>query len=184
MLMLSRSFCVASVMSLMLMGCDALTKDDEDQGSEEGHNSADGGGHDPDADTADDEATDERDAPCTSDYPRFEPDLSVTAGDLTVRVVSVAPEPPRQKTPNDWVVQLEDAAGEPVDGATLSNPASYMEVHRHYGKTPPVVQVQKKPGQFKLDNIDFKMRGPWEVLFDVELESGEKQPVSIKICVE
>ena len=59
-----------------------------------------------------------------------------------------------------------------------------MEVHRHFGKTPPVVVVEPEPGRFRLKAIDFKMRGPWEVLFDVERASQKPVAVRVKVCVE
>ena len=124
------------------------------------------------------------DAPCNADYPRYRPGLSVKAGDMTVLAVSMVPAPPRQRVPNDWVLQLFDASGTPVADATIANATSYMLVHGHSGNSRPIVVPQQTPGQFKLDNIDFKMRGPWEVLFDVTRQGGRPTLVTFKICVE
>lgn len=146
----------------------------------------DAGGHDGHMNTqiAPDAGGEEGDAPCTVDYPTYRPGLMTSAEALTIRLISAAPEPPRQKVANDWVIEIATGDGQPVVGATLANPASYMEVHRHYGKTPPVVTAEPESGRYKLNDIDFKMRGPWEVIFDVE-RAGEKTVTArVKVCVE
>ena len=124
------------------------------------------------------------DAPCTPDYPRYRPGLSVKAGELTVVVVSMAPAPPRQRVPNDWILQLFDASGSPVTDATIENASTNMSVHGHTGNSLPRVVPQPAPGQFKLDNLAFQMRGPWEVLFDVTRQGGRPTLVTFKACVE
>lgn len=124
------------------------------------------------------------DAICPPDFPRFSP-ARTKAGDLTIKVVSVSPSPPRQRVANDWELEIVDATGAPVSGLSLLNPDSYMAVHGHSGKRRPIVQALAAPGHYLLDNIDFSMRGPWEVLFDVQ-RPGDARPaaVSLKGCVE
>jgi len=147
---------------------------------------ADSGGHGghTNSEVLPDAGEEEGDAPCTADYPTFRPGLTTSADGLTIRVVRADPQPPRQKVANDWVVEIMAEDGSPLAGATLANPASYMEVHRHFGKTPPVVTVEPEPGRYGLNAIDFKMRGPWEVLFDVERASEKPVAVRVKVCVE
>lgn len=124
------------------------------------------------------------DAICPDTFPRITPGVT-KAGNVTVKVVSLTPRPPRQKVQNDWEIEITDDTGAPVVGARLLNPDSWMEVHRHSGKRPPVVQPLETPGHYLLDNIDFSMRGPWEVLFDLLPQGADKSTrVSIKACVE
>lgn len=131
-----------------------------------------------------DDASVDEDAPCREDYPSFRPGMSVNAGALTVKLLSISPEPPRQKVKNDWTLQVVDASGAPVSDLTLANPDSYMPLHRHHGKTLPNVITSAEPGKAQLTGIDFIMRGPWQVLFDV-LQGGTKTgTATFQICVE
>jgi hypothetical protein len=123
------------------------------------------------------------DAPCPPNFPRISPAVT-KVGDLTIKVVALSPRPPRQKVFNDWELEITDATGAPVVGAQLTNTNSWMEVHRHPGDRQPVVQPLAAPGHYKLDNIDFTMRGPWEVQFDLQAPGGKLLPVAIKACVE
>jgi hypothetical protein len=122
--------------------------------------------------------------PCGADYPAYHADIKVQAGDLTVKLVSVAPEPPRQQTPNNWMLEVVDASGAKATGFTIENPDSYMPVHRHHGNQPPKVVVQSEPGRVQLAAIDFKMRGPWQVNFDVVPSGAKPISTTIPICVQ
>jgi len=124
------------------------------------------------------------DTPCTATHPRYRPGLSVKVADLTIVATSMVPAPPRQRVPNDWILQLFDASGSPVTDATIENAYSWMIAHGHGGSTRPGIIPQPTPGQFKLDNIDFKMRGPWEVLFTVTRPGAKEALVTFNICVE
>jgi hypothetical protein len=138
----------------------------------------------PAADAGGGDESEEEEAPCAADYPVYHDGMTVQAGALTVRLLSVAPAPPRQQTPNNWMLEVVDAAGTPASGFTIGNPDSYMPVHRHHGNQPPKVVVQSEPGRVQLAAIDFKMRGPWQVNFDV-VPNGEKPiATTIQICVQ
>jgi hypothetical protein len=147
--------------------------------------SDDGHEHDHDAATeADaDDHTDEE-VPCDASYPSFTAGMSVKAGELTVKLLSIDPQPPRQKVKNDWVVQVVDASGAPVPGITLANGDSYMPVHRHHGNTPPTSAAGTEPGTAQLNDVDFIMRGPWQVSFDVLRNGAEVGLATFQICVE
>lgn len=158
------------LLGLLMGGCPDDSKQAADAGHEHHHATGDAG--------------EDEDVPCTEEYPTFEPDLSMSAGDIGVRLISAQPAPPRQKVVNDWVVELTDADGAPLAGATIANAESYMEVHVHYGRHAPTVTELSEPGQYAFDDIDFKMRGPWQLVFDVQPEGGSKQTVRFNICVE
>ena len=60
-----------------------------------------------------------------------------------------------------------------------------MGAHGHYGTFTPAVVALDEPGRFKLESLDFTMRGPWEVLFDVTPAGATSaQRVTFNICVE
>ncbi|MET0286222.1 MAG: hypothetical protein ABW352_17210 [Polyangiales bacterium] len=176
------STCVAALGFAYACGDDAPAGEGDDH---EHDHDASGHEHDHDAATADGgDPYLEEEVPCDAAYPSFTPGMSVKAGELTVKVQAITPAPPRQKTRNDWTVQVSDAAGQPVSGLTFLNPASYMPVHRHGGKTPPVVSPGTEPGTYKLERIDFIMRGPWQVLFDLQQNGATVGKATVQICVE
>jgi hypothetical protein len=123
--------------------------------------------------------------PCTDSYPRFRTGLSVAAGDLTVRLLSIDPQPPRQKRDNDWVLEVVDAAGMPVVEATIVDVDTWMDVHNHGGRWAPDVAPAGEPGRIALSRLDFKMAGPWRVRFGVRASaSAAVLRTSLPICVE
>lgn len=151
-------------------GDDAPSSDDHEHHDDHEHDAGD--------DLTDDEV------PCDSSYPSFTAGMSVKAGALTVKLQSIKPAPPRQKVKNDWVVQVLDEAGAPVPGITLANGDSYMPVHRHHGNTPPISAGGSEPGSAQLNDIDFIMRGPWQVIFDVQKDGAKAGTATFQICVE
>jgi hypothetical protein len=126
---------------------------------------------------------DEELVPCGADYPVFSNGMTAKADDLTVNLLSVSPEPPRQQTPNNWLLEVVDATGAPVSGAEIDAPDSYMPAHGHHGRTQPKVVAQTQPGRVQLSAIDFKMRGPWQVNFDV-VSGGKSTLATFQICVQ
>jgi len=164
---------------------DGHVHDDAGGAHADGHVDADGHGDHADAgEDHEHDAGEAADAPCTSEYLVFRDGLTAKAGDLTVKLVSVSPSPPRQKTPNDWTLQLVNADGTPATGFTIARPDSFMPVHNHHGRTPPKVGTPSGPGGALIEDIDFRMRGPWEVNFDVVPATGAAIPTTFRICVE
>jgi hypothetical protein len=185
---------LALVLSCLLAGGYASCGDEEEPQSldhDADHDHDHHGEHDaaaPDAALADAGLTDDvevyEDVPCAADYPVYKDGMSAKAGELVVRLLSVSPAPPRQKTPNNWVFSVVDAEGTPVSGVSFGTPDSYMPVHRHHGRTPPIAAAGTQPGQVLLNAIDFKMRGPWQVNFDVVPAGGQPIATTFQICVE
>jgi len=163
--------------SLASVGCGEDTSGDKADGALNGKDGEHDAHHHPDA------GEEEEDVPCTPEYPAYSDGMTAKAGDLTVRLVSVSPEPPRQQTPNNWALEVVDAAGKPVSGVTIDTPDSFMKVHNHHGRTQPKVVVESEPGRVKLNAIDFKMRGPWWVTFNVA-SGGKTNEAKFWICVE
>lgn len=124
-------------------------------------------------------------AKCSAAYPLYRPGLSRKVGDYTIELVSAVPAPPRQQVPNDWVMRVLDAAGQPLAGAKIDNADTFMSVHGHGGAFDPIIEPGAGPGEWKLIDLDFTMRGPWEVSFDL-IPAGATRPVLVvfNICVE
>lgn len=140
--------------------------------------------HDHDAAAADTDDQLDEEVPCDANYPSFTAGMSVKAGAYTVKLQSITPAPPRQKVKNNWVLQILDASGQPASGLTFTNASSYMPVHRHGGNRTPVGVAAAEAGSYQLNDIDFIMRGPWQVLFDVQQGSDKIGTATIQICVE
>ena len=142
-------------------------------------------GHDAGVPTGevDDDPTDSE--TCTAAYPAFRAGRTATAGALTVRLLSVDPQPPRQKTDNTWVLEVVDASGKPVSGAVIEDVDTYMDVHKHGGRWQPTIVPGDAPGRFQLTRVDFKMPGPWRLRFAVKPSaSGTAVRANFPICVE
>ena len=61
-----------------------------------------------------------------------------------------------------WIVHIENAAGEPVEGATIEATGG-MPVHDHGLPTRPRVTSEIGGGNYRLDGIRFHMTGLWEI---------------------
>lgn len=128
---------------------------------------------------------DDEPEPCTAAYPSFREGLTAKAGELTVRLLSVDPDPVRQKQDNTWVLEVVDAEGEPVADASIVEPDTWMDVHNHGGRWEPEVEERSEPGQFELTKLDFKMPGPWRLRFGVKAsDDAEVARTTFQICVE
>jgi hypothetical protein len=125
------------------------------------------------------------DALCPADYPAYRPGITARAQDLTVRLLAVDPSPPRQLVDNRWTIEIVDSTtGVPVD-VRIASADTWMVVHRHGGRWLPTVVPEGAPGRFALQELDFKMRGPWAVRLQV-LKPATTRPVALNlpICVE
>lgn len=120
---------------------------------------------------------------CGTDYPSYAPGMTVKAGALTAKLISASPSPPRQKVPNHWIVELRDEQGKPVTDYTLSTPDSFMPAHNHHGRSAPSAEPGLEAARAQIRDIDFNMRGPWQVLFDVERPGAKPVTATFQVCV-
>lgn len=117
---------------------------------------------------------------CGPTYPELTPGMVVKVGALSVKLVEADPTPPRQKVPNHWTLELSNESGAKVTDVTLSNPDSFMPVHNHHGRTRPTVEA----GTQRIQDIDFNMRGPWQVLVDLERAGSKLGTATFQVCVQ
>lgn len=120
---------------------------------------------------------------CGAGYPDYAPGTAVKVGALTAKLVSARPSPPRQKVPNQWDVEISTESGAPATGVTLSNPDSFMPAHNHHGRTRPSVVAATEGSTARIDEIDFSMRGPWQVRVDLEQAGAKLGTATFQICV-
>jgi hypothetical protein len=120
---------------------------------------------------------------CGPGYPDYAPGTAVKVGALTAKLVAARPDPPRQKVPNQWDVEISSESGAPVTGVTLSNPDSFMPAHNHHGRTRPSVGAAAEGSVARIDDIDFSMRGPWQVRVDLQQAGTKLGTATFQICV-
>jgi len=111
----------------------------------------------------------------------FSPGLASTgAAGMTVKIVTATPTPIQQGL-NDWGIELLDAGGQPVDGATIDVKPT-MPDHGHPSPTVATVTAQGQ-GHYDLANINPSMRGVWLVTLVIASPQGSDQ-VSFTFCVD
>ena len=87
-----------------------------------------------------------------------------TRGLYRVVLQSATPAPP-QKDANTWVVEVRDAGGQPVDGATLVA-SPFMPDHGH-GSPLKVGANPMGGGKYQLTPVYLHMAGMWRVTITV-----------------
>jgi len=70
-----------------------------------------------------------------------------------------------------WVLTLTDAAGNPVEGATIDVDGG-MPAHNHGLPTAPRVTRYLGDGRYLLEGMRFHMQGEWELSFVIEAAPG------------
>jgi len=138
----------------------------------------------PSAGTDDTSTAVEVEVGCSTDPRGLSPlvGASVASLDGTVRVTveSVDPSVPVRGN-NFWVVQVADAAGTPLEGATISI-QPFMPDHGH-GSPSPASAESLAGGRYKLSPLNFSMPGLWEVRLGITPAGGAKATVTLGACV-
>ncbi len=104
-----------------------------------------------------------------------------TASAMSVKVMSATPAPPAKLT-NELTLQLLDAAGQPVDGATLSV-VPFMPDHGHGSAVKPAV-TPKGGGVYDVTNLYYPMPGLWRVTVTVQMPNVAAQDVAFSFCID
>jgi hypothetical protein len=104
-----------------------------------------------------------------------------TAAALSVKVMSATPAPPAKLT-NALTLQLLDAGGQPLDGATLSV-VPFMPDHGHGSAIKPTV-TPKGGGVYDVTNLYYPMPGLWRVTVTVQLPNLAAQDVAFSFCID
>ena len=104
-----------------------------------------------------------------------------TASATTVKVMSATPAPPAKLT-NELTLQLLDAAGHPLDGATLSV-VPFMPDHGHGSAIKPAV-TPKGGGVYEVTNLYYPMPGLWRVTVTVQMPNVAAQDVAFSFCID
>ncbi len=80
-----------------------------------------------------------------------------------------------------WLIHIENAAGEPVVGATVEATGG-MPVHNHGLPTRPRVTAELGGGDYQLDGMRFHMAGQWEITLSINAD-GNTDTVVIELTL-
>jgi hypothetical protein len=110
--------------------------------------------------------------------------LSAAAMDGTVKVsfVDAMPTPPT-KGMNTWTIQLTDAKGQPVNGASITV-VPFMPDHGHGSSISPQVMPMDMAGNYQVSLLDLFMPGIWDVTLTITPASGPMENLKFTFCVD
>jgi hypothetical protein len=108
--------------------------------------------------------------------------LSKPAGALSVKLVEARPGPPIKGT-NAMTIEVLDATGQPVDGATVTV-TPWMPDHAHGSAVKPVVSAAGG-GKYTVEKIYLAMAGLWQIKVGVQPPSGGAlQEATFQFCLD
>lgn len=103
------------------------------------------------------------------------------SGALKIELMDATPAPP-QKQSNAMVLKLVDAAGAPVDGATLSV-TPFMPDHGHGSSVKPTV-MPMGAGVYAVSNVYLPMPGLWRLTVTVQMPNVAAQDAAFQFCID
>lgn len=100
-------------------------------------------------------------------------DWQATGSGSRYMVVATAPAEPALNTMIGWTLTVNDAAGKPVEGATITVSGG-MPAHGHGLPTEPAVTAELGEGHYQLDGVKFSMNGTWVMDFAIVAAAGSE----------
>ena len=122
---------------------------------------------------------------CPETIPQFALGMTTENDDGSIKaaVVEASPSPPARFL-NDWTVKLAGPDDAARSDLTLQRVRAFMPVHGHYGTPDPRLKPHDDdPSVFDVDKLNLFMRGPWQILLDVNSSDGAAQLI-FEVCVE
>jgi hypothetical protein len=107
--------------------------------------------------------------------------LAKQSAALSVKIVESTPSPPKKGT-NTMLLQIDDAAGKPLEGATVSV-LPYMPDHAHGSAVTPVVTAMGG-GKYAVAKLYYPMPGLWKVTVTVQMPGAAPQEVAFNFCFD
>jgi len=104
-------------------------------------------------------------------------------GHYQVQVIDTNPYSPPRKRTGDWVVEIQDSAGEPAADVDLLEVKPFMPAHGHNGIRKPEIASGDEPGSFLVTDVNLWMGGVWEVTFLLDGPDGSDKAV-FDVCIE
>lgn len=108
--------------------------------------------------------------------------LAKPAGALSVKLVDAKPGPPVKGT-NELTLELLDASGNPVDGATVTV-KPFMPDHGHGSAVTPSV-TPSGAGRYAVSKVYLAMAGLWRITVSVQMPGGGPlQEAAFQFCLD
>jgi len=107
--------------------------------------------------------------------------LTKPAGALSVKLMDASPSPPSTGV-NTLTLEVMDAAGAPVDGATITV-TPWMPDHAHGSSVKPAVAAAGS-GTYTVSNVYLVMAGLWQVKVSVQRAPGDVQEAMFQFCLD
>jgi hypothetical protein len=97
-------------------------------------------------------------------------------------LVDSSPAPVSGGSSLTWTIEILDAGGKPVSGASFTKIHPWMPVHMH-GTSTVMVTAGSKPGTYVLQPLYFFMPGVWET--DITIQAnGQTDSTSFYFCLQ
>lgn len=121
-------------------------------------------------------------AQCAADTRKdvYAPGLTKPAGAFSVKLVSTDPAAPTNQN-NTFDFAVTDAAGAPLDGATITV-TPWMPDHAHGSAVRPTVTATGG-GNYVAKNVYLAMAGLWRITVTVE-SAGTRQDAVFQFCLD
>jgi hypothetical protein len=108
--------------------------------------------------------------------------IAKPAGDLSVKLLESKPGPPIKGT-NTMTLEVLDAAGSAVDGATITV-TPWMPDHAHGSAVAPIVTPMGS-GKYAIDKVYLAMAGLWQIKVSVQpAGGGALQEATFQFCLD
>jgi hypothetical protein len=130
-------------------------------------------------------------AACTASTPElsskletYDPGMAQWGGSKVLRflLLDSSPAPVSAGSSLSWTIQVMDASGKPVSGASFTKIHPWMPVHGH-GTSEVMVSAGSKPGTYVLQPLYFYMPGVWET--DITVQAGSQtDSTSYYFCMQ
>lgn len=102
-------------------------------------------------------------------------------GKFTLQMLNADPAPPA-KANNSWDIKLMDAAGAPLEGATITV-KPFMPDHGHGSSIRAVVtEASSGGGEYAISPINLWMPGLWQVTLSTEA-AGVTDDIVLGFCI-
>lgn len=107
--------------------------------------------------------------------------LAKQSAGLTVKIVESDPSPPKKGT-NTMTLEIADASGAPLDGATVAV-TPWMPDHAHGSALTPVV-APMGGGKYAVTKLYYPMAGLWQITVSVQVPGAAIQDVAFNFCFD
>ncbi len=121
---------------------------------------------------------------CAADHRKdlYTAGLTKPAGTMSVKLLDSDPGPPIKGT-NELMLEVLDASGQPVDGATITV-LPWMPDHAHGSAVTPTV-TPAGGGKYNVTNVYLSMAGLWQLKVEVQPAGAAALPQAIfQFCLD